>query len=323
MAPRDEIHFGQVLRQLLNERFRNRRKDFARAIHVSESALSQYVRRKATPSLAVLVAIARELDVSLDYLVFGTEPDAPAPDHGSVVAQMEEAIARTQVKTATLRDFVGRLGTALAAEIESTAQRLVIESNTMLGGLTAAEVYELENISRYTRIATADLDVDVLLLPGDVATMHDTDDADRREVAPVPFTPVIINNIRRGRRYNYIIPEGQEWRRKARLLRDAVSESNGMSKSIVDRKLRFVESPRALTPSYVVYDLDYDLLSAQTERLLDRIRDFVDESSGLVALAEPTSRQTQYYTLIDRKFHSRILSDHETMARARHQLIFD
>jgi len=325
MARRDDIRFGQVLRQLLNDRFRNRRKDFARSIHVSESALSQYVRGKATPSLAVLVSIARELDVTLDYLVFGTEPELPTAAHGSTVAQMEEAIARTQVKTATLRDFVGRLGTALAAEIESTARQLVTENNTMLGGLTAAEVYILEGISKYTRIATVDLDLDVLLIPGEVGDKQATDDEypDRHEVAPVPFTPVIINNIRRGSRYHYIIPEGAEWRRKARWLRDAVSESNELSKSVVDRRLKFVESSRALTPSYVVYEVEYNRLNSRTERLLDRISDFVDEASGLVALAEPTSRQTQYYTLIDPKFHGRLLADHEAMTRSSHQLIFD
>ncbi len=238
MAHRDEIRFGQILRQLLNERFRNRRKDFARSIHVSESALSQYVRGKATPSLAVLVAIARELEVSLDYLVFGTEPDAPAPDYGNLVTHVEEAIARTQVKTATLRDFVGRVGATLAEQIESTATRLLKDNDSSIGGgLTAAEVRELESISSQIRIATVDLDVDVLLLPGSDAVAP-------TDAAPAPFTPVISHNVRRGAEYLYVIPDGAEWRRKARRLRDAVATSEGMSAAVTDKRLKFFGSER-------------------------------------------------------------------------------
>ncbi|HEY0688697.1 MAG TPA: helix-turn-helix transcriptional regulator [Kribbella sp.] len=325
MAGRDDIRFGQILRQLLTERFRNKRKEFAHSIHVSESALSQYVRGKATPSLAVLVSIARELDVSLDYLVFGTEPETPAPDYGGLVAHVEEAIARTQVKTATLRDFVGRVGSALAEDIESTARRLLLENDRALGGgLTATEVLELESISKHIRIATVDLDLDVLLLAdGSGDRDKDGDPAADPDVAAAPFTSVISRNVRRGSEYSYVIPEGPEWRRKARQLRDAVGAYDGMANSAVDRRLKFYESGRALSPSYVLYTLDTALIDTRSERLLDQIGDFVNESSGLVALAEPTSRRTQYYMLIDPKHHQRIVADHDAMLRSCPRLVFD
>jgi transcriptional regulator with XRE-family HTH domain len=314
MARRDEIRFGQILRELLNERFRNRRKDFARSIHVSESALSQYVRGKATPSLAVLVAIARELDVSLDYLVFGTEPDAPAPDYGNLVTHVEEAIARTQVKTATLRDFVGRVGATLAEQIESTATRLLKDNDSSIGGgLTAAEVRELESISKQIRIATVDLDVDVLLLL----------DGSQTESAAGPFTPVISHNVHKGSEYFYVIPEGLEWRRQARRLRDAVSAAEGLTTAATDRRLKFFESGRALAPSYVVYTVDQERITQKSERLLDQIADYLDESSNVVALAEPSSRQSEYYSLIDRKYLQRIVDDHDAMTHSCPRLVFD
>jgi transcriptional regulator with XRE-family HTH domain len=319
MAGRDDVRFDQVLRLLLTERFRNRRKEFARSIHVSESALSQYVRGKATPSLTVLVSIARELDVSLDYLVFGIEPEAPAPNYGSLVAHVEEAIARTQVRAATLRDFVGRVGSALAEEIESTARHLLTENHAALGGvLTANEVLELEAMSKRTRIATVDLDFDVILLP------DRSDNGDpAEEAAPAPFTPVISGNLRRGAEYYYVIPEGPECRRMARRLRDAVGAFEGMTKALADRHLRFFESGRALSPSYVVYEVDFDLVSARSERLLDQIGDFVNDSTGLVALAEPTSRQSHHWSLIDPKHHQRMVADHEAMTRSCPRLVFD
>lgn len=325
MARRGEIRFGQMLRQLLTERFRNKRKEFARSIHVSESALSQYVRGKATPSLTVLASIARELDVSLDYLVFGTEPHPPAPDYGGLVAHVEEAIARSQVKTATLRDFVGRVGSALAEDIESTARRLLHENDKALGGgLTATEVLELESISKHIRIATVDLDLDVLLLPDGSGGREKADDtADDPDVASAPFTSVISRNVQRGAEYSYVIPEGPEWRRKARQLRDTVGASEGMTNSIADRRIKFFESGRALSPGYVVYTMDAALVDTRSERLLDQIGDFVNETAGLVGLVEPTSRQTQYYMLIDPKLHQRIVADHDGMLRSCPRLVFD
>lgn len=317
MSARDDIRFGTVLRHLLDERFPSRRKDFAAQIHLSESALSQYVRGKATPSLQVLVSIARVLEVSLDYLVFGVEPDAPAPDY-ALITHVEEVIARMQVETATLRDFVGRVGSAIADEIESTAKRLLVDADTVLGGgLTAAEVRELERISIYTRIATADLDPDVVLLPDQEAGPEEGD------AVPAPFTPVISTNVKLQREYSYVIPDGPEWRRRARRLRDAVAASGKLSHSAVSRLLRFHAVPRALMPGYVVYKLDRGLVTSRTGLLLDQVSDFVDESTGIIALAEPTSRQTQHFSLIDTQHHHRIVNDHDSMTRVHKRLPFD
>jgi transcriptional regulator with XRE-family HTH domain len=325
MAGRD-IRFGLVLRQLLNERFRGRRKDFADSIHVSESALSQYVRGKATPSLTVLVSIARALDVSLDYLVLGIEPEPPASNYTGLVTYVEEAIAQTHVRTATLRDFVGRVGSTLSEEIESTAKRLLVENAAAVigGGLTAAEVRVLESVSKHIRIATVDLDVDVLLVPDEPTAREDpdSDEAEHEGVAPRSFHPVISHNVRRGSEYDYVIPEGSTWRRTAKRLRDAVGASEGLTNAQADRRIRFFESTRALVPGYVIYRLDRSLVATKTERLLDRISDFVDEESGLVALAEPTSRQSQYYSLIDPRHHRLLLAEHNTMTD-RPRLVFD
>jgi transcriptional regulator with XRE-family HTH domain len=319
MARRDDIRFGQVLRQLLNDRFRNRRKDFARAIHVSESALSQYVRGKATPSLAVLVAIARELDVPLDYLVFGTEPDAPAPNYGNLMTHVEEAITRAQAKSVTLRDFMGRVGATLADEIESTAKRVLAENEASLGaGLTTAEVRELEGISKQIRIATVDLDVDVLLLQDDDATNEAG--VAQTEVVSTPFTPVISNNVKQRSEYLYVIPDGQEWRRKASRLREAVATTGGFTTAFTDRHLKFHTSERALVPGYVLYTLDRRRVTQKSERLLDRIAEYLDESS-VVGLAEP-GKSAQYYALIEPLHVQRIVADHEAMTR-RPRIVFN
>ncbi len=326
MTAPDEIRFGQVLRQLLNERFRNRRKDFARSIHVSESALSQYVRGKATPSLSVLVAIARALDVSLDHLVFGIEPEQPSPYYGDLVTHVEEAIAGTQFKAARLRDFVGRVGSALAKDIEETATRILAENTAVVlgGGLTESEVRDLESISTLIRIATVDLDMDALPLTEAAHGEQPEESAvARHDVARLSFTPVIRHNVMRGSEYHYVIPDGSEWRRTARRLRDAVGTADGFTKTLADRRLKFFASPHALVPGYVMYTVDFSLVTAGTARLLDRISDFVDESSCVVALTEPPSLQSRYYSLIDRRHHRRMIEDHDLMTRSCPRLAFD
>jgi transcriptional regulator with XRE-family HTH domain len=316
----DDIRLDQVLRQLLNERFRNRRRDFARMVNVSESALSQYVRGKATPSLSVLVSIARALDVSLDYLVLGVEPDAPAPDYGALVTHVESAISKSQEKSVMVRDFVGRIGASLAAEIEATATRLLADNSAMLGGgLTAAEVLDLESVSRLIRIATSDLDPDVLLLP---ERLDDESATETSQAADATFTPVISSNVLRESQYDYVIPEGQQWRRLARRLRDAVSAS-GLTTRSVDLQVRFYTAEsRALTPGYVLYEVDFGRVTARTERLLDRIGEFVDSATGLVALAEPVNRQS-HFSLIDTKHHSRLTADHADLTQSCPRLSFD
>jgi transcriptional regulator with XRE-family HTH domain len=322
----DDIRFGQVLRQLLNERFRNRRKDFARSIHVSESALSQYVRGKATPSLHVLVDIARTLDVSLDYLVLGITPEAPAPDYGDLAGHFEEAIARTQAKTATLRDFVGRVGSALAEDVESTARRLLAENEAAVLGiaLTETEVRDLERISKTIRIATADLDIDVFTLSGEPDDeVHVGEPADLPRTGQTSFTSVISHNVAHGSEYTYVIPEGPDWRAQARRLRNAVGDSATLSRAAADRRIRFFESSRPLVPGYVMYTVDTALVTTRTERLLDRIKDFVGSDSGLVALAEPPSRQSLHYSLIDPRHHQRMIDDHDAMTRTCPRLVFD
>lgn len=320
MSVHGEIRFASVLKGLLDTRFKNNRREFSSRLHVSESALSQYVRGKATPGLAMLVAIARELDVSLDYLVFGTEPAAPTPDYGELVAHVEHAISRSQAQSASIRDFVGRVGAALAEQIEATVSELIKESIPS-GGLTTAEMIKLEGNSRLTRIATADLDSDIILL-GHGATespvVHSSSDS---QAASGPFTSVVTSNILSGRDYFYAIPEGAGWRHKARRLREVVAAVGGVSTATVDRHIRFHESDRALVPGFVIYKIDAEAAAARSDPLLDQLADYVDAESSLVVLA--TNYQTQIYVPIEPKYHLRLVRDYEETIRSSPRLIFD
>ena len=113
----DEINFAQVLDALLTDKFRRNRAGLAKAAHISPSALSQYTRRKATPSLEVLVHLASALDVSLDYLVFGREPSAPSPEVGYLSSHLEAAVRQAETRSAAITDLISRTGARLGESI--------------------------------------------------------------------------------------------------------------------------------------------------------------------------------------------------------------
>jgi hypothetical protein len=251
-------------------------------------------------------------------LFFGVEAEPPAPDFGGLVSHFEDAIARREMTSATLRAFVGRIGSAIADEIETIANHLLVENDRMLGaGLTASEVRVIERISKRIRIATVDLTDDVVLLPDkrvDSAAQSD-DPGDHPDVIPAPFTAVISDNVRQGSEYVYVIPEGREWRAAARDLREAICHVHGVTSAAADRRIRFYQSSRSLAPGYVIYTLDFSRAATKEERLLDQIGDFVDKQTCLVALAEPTNRQSQFFSLIDPRHHQRMVEDHDALAR--------
>src|SRR5829696_3925957 len=108
-----EIRFAQVLEQLLNERYKRNRAELALKAHISPSALSQYVRNRATPSLEVLAHLAEALDVSIDYLVFGRDEQSLSADTGYLTSQLESGIRKSQTDAAELYDLVARVGDRL------------------------------------------------------------------------------------------------------------------------------------------------------------------------------------------------------------------
>src|SRR5262245_53799997 len=102
MAAR-EIRFAQVLAQLMEERYSRNRAELASAAFVTPSALSQYARGKASPSLEVLAQLATVLDVSLDYLVFGEQPTAASTgEAGYLAAQVDLHLRDAQLQGAAL-----------------------------------------------------------------------------------------------------------------------------------------------------------------------------------------------------------------------------
>src|SRR5688572_19444005 len=152
-ANEDTIKLHETLTALLKEGgFSGTRKQVCSAVGISASALSQFTRGQANPSLETLVRLARFFEVSLDYLVLGVHgrAQAPAADHGPLARYIDVALANLQTKSDERTALMGRIARALAEQIDSTAERLAAGKGTYAGLLKDEETMLLEGYSAET-----------------------------------------------------------------------------------------------------------------------------------------------------------------------------
>src|SRR5437867_13180293 len=100
MARRPGIQAQEVGERLRRLRSTERQKPIADRLGITQSELSRYERGRV-PDAAMLVHIARIYDVTVDYLLTGRHPHAPAPRvvEGKVV-KFERAIDRPPLREA-------------------------------------------------------------------------------------------------------------------------------------------------------------------------------------------------------------------------------
>jgi hypothetical protein len=198
----------------------------------------------------------------------------------------------------------------ISARLYEIANDVVKHSSAGGGALTGAEVLQIERYSRYTRIATIDLDTDVLL------PRESSSDA---TAAPGPFAGVVAANILAGNGYEYVIPDNSRWTRRARLITREVRKVLGdqlgskASDNVVTKGLRFYVATEGLVPSYVIYDLDQARLQKEKPLLHDLIEEFLGTledvgdpdigtggAGGTLALVVPSNPGLEACPLISR-----------------------
>jgi transcriptional regulator with XRE-family HTH domain len=298
-----DVVFAQVLHGLLTERYRRNRAELARAAHVSPSALSQYVRGRATPSLEVLVHLAEALDVSLDYLVFGRERSAPVPEVRYLTSHIEAGLRDAQTHAAALHDLVARTGARLGEAIRITVEELLSEATGLGGMLSAEDATVLEGCSVHSTIVTTTLDMEVLVL---------TDDEAVEAAAPSLFAEVVASNISEGSRYDYFIPEGRELGRAAELLIREVSRLCDIGVEQVQQQLRVFQVTSSCVPGFTLHRISLDRLRNRASAIHDRVAPFLhsepgEDGEGYVATLEPASRSYQYFALLEPAKVARLL----------------
>lgn len=300
-----KIVFDQILRQLINERYRRNRAALAGALYVSPSAISQYVCGRATPSLGALVQLANVLEVSLDYLVFGQEPAPAIPEVGHLVGHFESHTRSVEARGTSLHDLVARIGDRVVAEIRSTAEELLHDPRSVGGTLNPDDIIQIERCSIRTTILTTDLSREVLVLK-----QQGAEDI----AAPSMFGQLIADNIRSKVYYDYIVPKGTAWRETAQYLHQEIARLSDLDFSHVDRYLHFFHVDNACVPGFVVQHLILEKLRRRALGILDRIVQFIhddpeNEKMGFVAYTEPMNPGNEIFSLISKENVPRILED--------------
>jgi hypothetical protein len=298
--------FAQVLRQLMEDKYRRNRAKLADKAHVSPSALSQYVRGRATPSLDVLVALADALDVSLEYLVFGKERATAPPELGFLAAHLESHIRVSQVKLGAIHDLAARMGARLGESMQAVAREILDETPTVAGMITPSDVFKLERCSNRVTVVTSDLSQEVLVLQH----QHGAEDV----AAPSIFANIVAENIRDGSTYEYIVPHGAKWSQAANMLSQEVIRVGELDSDRVYRQLQIFYVPNSCTPGYVVQHLWIDKLQRRAPDIFERVERFIyadpkNPELGYLAYIELTNLSFQYFALINGSEISRILDD--------------
>ncbi len=159
------VKLGETLSTLIRERgYSGNRQPVLDAVKVSAAALSQYARDQTRPSFQKLVALANFLEVSLDYLVFGTPSGIVADPEPVVARYVKEAVTGVQAQARAHSALVGRLGRVIADRIDITAREVAQEASS--GGLVEDhELVRLESYATQANIVTIDLDANVIAMP--------------------------------------------------------------------------------------------------------------------------------------------------------------
>ena len=170
----------------LREARRTRRlslRDLAERLGVSPSLISQIETGRANPSVSTLYAIAAELDVSLDELLFSDR--APVPP--SPVAAPPEAAAGTMTQTSPIQRADDRHRIRLASgvlwERLTTASEASVEFLLVtyeVGGASSPEdAYQRHSGHEWGYVLTGKLEVRIgfdeyVLSPGDAISINST-----------------------------------------------------------------------------------------------------------------------------------------------------
>ncbi len=241
------VRLAATLTEVLDERYPRRRREFAEAIGVSESALSQYTRGDATPRLHLLVRMAETLGVPLDYLVTGAEPRTTGPDSDQSDAAEPHVGSRELLdRVEDLTKVTGRIGEGLMARIGEEARKAVEQLHTGPGVLTREDMELLARHSSVIRVVTADDLID-----------KDQGDAARNRDKHSFFDTIVWNLRHTDACYHYMLPVeySEQAEEFVEELQEALNPDAG--RRLHGERITFVYVPRYLTTQgHTVHQLD-------------------------------------------------------------------
>ncbi len=273
-ADAEDIRFGEILSRLLStSRYRTARGALAADIGVSPSAVSQYLSGSALPRIDVLARLARALNVSTDYLIFGTERHLPL--------SREQAFLRLSVDDflSNYRSGIERqswLKLELAERIDRRMDDIVREeffatldaAGVGPGLLQDAEVRQIEAISAATTVVSMTLKYNVV---GD----------EESGFKAGPFADTVVENIVRGSAYTYVIPSDPNLRLAAKAMIGIFSSLAGRD---ISSDIRVFVTEISQVGGFLIYDVDGDVLAMRNPYLSKKVEEYLRGSQlGLMA----------------------------------------
>lgn len=192
-----EIKFSEVLKTLLATGSPSvPHKKLATAIGVGDATISHYVHDRVRPSFNALLGIAAFFNVTLDYLVFGERSASSAARDDSPVTRIElmRAFAESVEHSGRQRDLIIRVNQQLHKEVERIARDLAGTAQSLgpVGTISAPEALAIEACSTHVQVMAQQA-------PADLTTASDG------TVAPGMFFDTMMNNLRRGVGYEYLL----------------------------------------------------------------------------------------------------------------------
>lgn len=95
--------------------------ELAERLHISPSAVGMYEQGRREPSIDILVALSKEFDVTIDYLVAGSY--GANPDHKINIAQKHFTEALPEIRNLSYDDLLILLATEILKGAELTEKK--------------------------------------------------------------------------------------------------------------------------------------------------------------------------------------------------------
>ncbi len=281
------LKFKETLASLIEESGK-KRSEICTAVHITPSALSQYLHGEALPALPKLIALAEFFQVSLDYLVLQKTSDTTTATNNYTVwdEHLTHSLAQIQSQTIWHTQLVERIGQVIARGIDAKAAEIAKETHRLIDVWPDEDLYLLEKYSRETKILTFDLRYDIMKLEDDSFTRG-------------PFFPVVEQNLVRKRTYQFLISgRVEQWRATIDAFRTFVPHNTWHN-----CEFRCTTAPVMAGCGF--YRLDVRSLEKEEPILFEHVRRAIDEHDWLGYMLSPAQ-----------ELHADLKMDQDNLRRA-------
>lgn len=293
----DKSDFSESLSAILaSSDFSGKRNELAERVGVSASAISQYLSGGSLPRVDVLAKLARELNVSTDQLIFGSERHVPlSREQAFFQGRLDDFLSRreqNQARRAWLgAKFAERIEALIDSQIDNVLQEQTADGVSLVPGmLSDAEVMKIEEVADSVVVASTTLKYNV------------TKTSSGRFKAG-PFAETVVRNLQRGKGYSYVVPKESEIREASRAMVEIFSDLAGVD---VSERVSVFETDAHFVAGFLIYRVSAEVLQETHPYVYGKVRSYVHDS--YIGLATNTSDELAGDMLMDKLHLERALN---------------